>query len=377
MGHLARRTLLKGLGATIALPMLEAMQPTQTLRLAFVYVSHGVVQDRWLIQDLKPLQNLSGKFSVVSGLSHREADSKGDGSGDHVRASAAWLTGVHAYEGSDGQIKVGVSADQIAARALGKRSLELSTEAPSGTALLDCVSWFDETTPNLPEYRPRAVFERMFGGGSGSVLDDVREQARGLAGKLGGNDRITLDGYLDDVRDVEKRLDPASFEEHAKVMFDLLVLAYRADLTRVATMILARELSERTYPEIGVPESHHRVSHHRHEPELLSKKARIDTYHVQMLGYFLEKMQAMPDGDGSLLDHSLILYGSGMGNGNLHRHNDLPVVLAGKLGGRLQTGYHYKCKPDTPMANLLVTILNRAGAPVEKLGDSTGPLELA
>lgn len=369
--HLARRTLLKGLGATIALPMLDAMAPAFTaqaapaLRLGFVYVSHGVIRDRWLTENLKPLENVSGLFNVFSGLSHRQADAPS--SGDHERASAAWLTGVHA---SEGPVRVGVSADQIAARALGTESLELSLDAPSGNALLDCISWRDENTPNVPESRPRIVFERLFGRGTrnqGSVLDTVREQARGLAGRLGGGDRLTLDAYLDEVRDIEKRLDPASFEEHAKVMSDLLILAYRADLTRVSTAILARELSERS----------HRVSHHREEPELVSQKARIDTYHVRMLAYLLEKMQATQDGDGTLLDHSLILYGSGMGNGNLHRHDDLPVLTAGNLGGRFATGYHYKCRMDTPMANLLLTILNRAGAPVEKLGDSTGMLELA
>jgi hypothetical protein len=377
--HLARRTLLKGLGATIALPWLDAMAPapnTQAapaLRLGFVYVSHGVIRDRWLTENLKPLEKMSVLFNVFTGLSHREAD--GQGSGDHLRASTAWLSGTQAREDASG-IKLAATADQIAARAIGRdsplRSLELSVDTPG-----DCISWRDENTPNVPENRPRAVFERLFGRAESSVLDAVRDQARGLAGWLGDGDRITLDGYLDAVRDVEKRLDPASFEEHAKVMFDLLILAWRGDLTRVSTMILARELSERTYPEIGIPGQHHRISHHREDAEMAEQKARIDTYHVRMLAYLLEKMQATRDGDGSLLDHSLILYGSGMSNGNLHRHDDLPVLAAGKLGGRFQTGYHYKCKPDTPMANLLVTILNRAGAPVEKLGDSTGTLELS
>lgn len=360
MGHLARRTLLKGLGASIALPMLEAMAPAPTPKLGFVYVSHGVIRDRWLTENLRPLE--SGRFNILSGLSHLQAD--GQGSGDHERASAAWLTGLHA---SENPVRVGVSADQIAARALRTKSLELSVEAPSGSALLDCISWRDEATPNVPENRPRAVFQRIFGRADGSVLDPVREQARGLAARLGSADRSTLDAYLDEVRDIEKRLDPASFEEHAKVMLDLLVMAYRTDQTRVATMILDRELSERS----------HRVSHHRDDPELVQQKARMDTHHVELFAYLLEKMQATPDGDGSLLEHSLILYGSGMGNANLHRHNDLPILLAGNLGGKFKTGYHYKCKMDTPMANLLVTILNRAGAPVEKLGDSTGTLELA
>ncbi len=221
------------------------------------------------------------------------------------------------------------------------------------------------------------------------------EEAKGLASSLGNSDRGKLNEYLDSVRDIEQRIQgsekqgaqsldlpdrpigiPASFEEHTKLMFDLQVMAYRADLTRVFSMIIARELSGRTYPEIGIPGQHHLISHHRDDKELMSQKARIDTYHVQMLGYLLEKMAATPDGDGSLLDHSLIMYGSGMGNGNLHRHTDLPILLAGKLGGKYKTGYHYDYKMDTPMANLLVTILDKAGVPIEKLGDSTGPLKL-
>jgi hypothetical protein len=213
---------------------------------------------------------------------------------------------------------------------------------------------------------------------------------------LGNSDRGKLSEYLDSVRDIEQRIQgaekqgtaqaidlperpigiPASFEEHTKLMFDLQIMAYRADLTRLFSLIMARELSGRSYPEIGIPGQHHLISHHRDDKDLMSQKARIDTYHVQLLGYFLEKMAATPDGDGSLLDHSLIMYGSGMGNGNLHRHTDLPILLAGKLGGKYKTGYHYDYKMDTPMANLLVTILDNAGIPIEKLGDSTGPLKL-
>jgi hypothetical protein len=199
------------------------------------------------------------------------------------------------------------------------------------------------------------------------------QETQSLASTLGNSDRGKLNEYLDSVRDIEQ---PERFEEHTKLMVDLQIMAYRADLTRVASMILARELSGRTYPMIGIPGQHHLISHHRDDKELMAQKARIDTYHVQLLGYLLEKMAATPDGDGSLLDHSLIMYGSGMGNGNLHRHTDLPILLAGKLGGKFETGYHYDYKMDTPMANLLVTILDRAGLPIEKLGDSTGPLKL-
>jgi hypothetical protein len=257
------------------------------------------------------------------------------------------------------------------------------------------------------ENQPRVVFERLFGDGgsaaqraarakkTGSILDSVMEEASGLASSLGNSDRSKLGEYLDSVRDIEQRIQttesktaqnlelpdrpigiPDSFEEHTKLMFDLQIMAYRADLTRVFSFIMARELSGRTYPMIGIPGQHHLISHHRDDAELMSQKARIDTYHVQMLAYLLEKMQATPDGDGSLLDHSLIMYGSGMGNGNLHRHSDMPVLLAGKLGGKFKTGYHLDYKMDTPMANLLVAILDKAGVPIEKLGDSTGPLKM-
>ncbi len=433
----ARRTLLKGLGAAVALPALDSMFPALTAqtastpRLGWVYASHGVIFDQWkptkigkdfeLTPNLKPLEKLNGQFNILTGLSHLEADTKGDGSGDHTRASAAWLTGVHAYDRTRPgvEVKLATTADQIAAQVLGKNSpipsLELTVDTASQGSCdsgdcfyVNTISWRNDTTPNMTENHPRVVFERLFGdGGSaaqrlartqkeGSILDSVMDEARGLANSLGNSDRGKLNEYLDSVRDIEQRIQgaekqgvaqaidlperpigiPASFEEHTKLMFDLQVMAYRADLTRVFSMIIARELSGRTYPEIGIPGQHHLISHHRDDKELMSQKARIDTYHVQMLAYLLEKMAATPDGDGSLLDHSLIMYGSGMGNGNLHRHTDLPILLAGKLGGKYKTGYHYDYKMDTPMANLLVTILDNAGVPIEKLGDSTGPLKL-
>jgi hypothetical protein len=292
--------------------------------------------------------------------------------------------------------------------------MELSVDTPSQGACdsgdcfyVNTVSWRNPATPNMTENHPRVVFERLFGDGgsrdqrlartkkTGSILDSVMEEASDLANTLGNSDRSKLGEYLDSVREVEQRIQtaekqggesielpdrpigiPDSFEQHTKLMFDLQIMAFRADLTRVFSLIMARELSGRTYPMIGIPGQHHLISHHRDDAELMSQKARIDTYHVQMLAYLLEKMQATPDGDGSLLDHSLIMYGSGMGNGNLHRHSDLPVLLAGKLGGKFKTGYHYDYKADTPMANLLVTILDKAGVPIEKLGDSTGPLKL-
>jgi hypothetical protein len=433
---MARRTMLKGLGVSLALPMLDSMIPALSAaapsipRLGWVYVSHGVIWSQWkptqlghgfeLTPNLKPLEKLNGQFNILTGLSHLEADTKGDGSGDHTRASAAWLTGVHAYDRTRPgvEVKLATTADQLAAQVLGKNSQIPSIEMTVDTASAgscdsgDCfyvntVSWRNPSTPNIPENQPRVVFERLFGDGgstaqrlarakkTGSILDSVMEEASGLASSLGNSDRSKLGEYLDSVRDLEQRIQgtetttaqnlelpdrpvgiPDSFEEHTKLMFDLQIMAYRADLTRVFSMIIARELSGRTYPMIGIPGQHHLISHHRDDAELMSQKARIDTYHVQMLAYLLEKMQATPDGDGTLLDHSLIMYGSGMGNGNLHRHSDMPVLLAGKLGGKFKTGYHLDYKMDTPMANLLVAILDKAGVPIEKMGDSTGPLKM-
>jgi len=433
---LSRRTMLRGLGATVALPMLDSMIPAlsaqakPTMRLGWVYVSHGVIWSQWkptkigagfeLTPNLKPLEKLQGQFNVLTGLSHLEADTKGDGSGDHTRASAAWLTGVHAYDRTRPgvEVKLATTADQLAAQVLGKnspiQSIELSVDTPSQGSCdsgdcfyVNTVSWRNPSTPNMTENQPRVVFERLFGDGgsqaqrmartkkAGSILDSVAQEAADLANTLGNSDRSKLGEYLDSVREVEQRIQnaekqggesidlpdrpigiPDSFDQYCKLMFDLEVMAYRADITRVTSMILARELSGRAYPMIGIPGQHHNISHHRDDADLMSQKARIDTYHVQMLSYFLEKMASTPDGDGSLLDHSLIMYGSGMGNGNLHRHSDMPVLLAGKLGGKFKTGYHFDYKMDTPMANLLVTILDKAGVPIEKMGDSTGPLKL-
>ena len=433
---LARRTFLRGVGASVALPLLDSMVPAlrgstkQPPRLGWIYVSNGIIQSQWkpaktgfgfdLPPILKPLASVQDRVNVLSGLSHLEANTKGDGSGDHTRASAAWLTGVHAYDRTQPGVptKLAITADQLAAKALGQTtqlpSLEMTVDTPSQGSCdsgdcfyVNTISWRSESTPNMPENQPRIIFERLFGDGgssaqraararvTGSVLDSVAEETASLAATLGRKDRSKLGEYLDSVREIEKhiqtteaegaqRIDlpdrpvdiPATLEQHTKLMFDLQVLAFQADLTRVFTFILARELSLRTYPSIGVPEPHHSVSHHRDDPELVAKKARIDTHHVELLTYFIEKLKNTPDGDGSLLDHSLIMYGGGLGNGNLHRHEDLPCLLAGKLGGKFKTGQHVAYKMDTPMTNLLVAILDSAGTHIDKLGDSTGPLAM-
>jgi hypothetical protein len=432
---LPRRTMLKGM---IALPVLDAMLPALSAqakkkappRLGFVYGAHGIIHSQWkptttgknfaLSPNLKPLEGLREHLNVLSNLSHLEADTKGDGSGDHNRAAAAWLTGVHAYDRTrpGAEIRLATTVDQIAAKHLGRETQVPSIEMTLDTASQgscdsgDCfyvntVSWRNETTPNSPEVHPRIVFERLFGDGgspeqrkarlqsSGSILDSVLEETSSLTAQLGRSDTSKLNEYLDSIREVERGIEaaesqvaqslelpdrpigiPGSFEEHCKMMFDLQLIAFRADVTRVFSLIMARELSDRSYAKIGAPGSHHLTSHHRNDPQLMDQKARIDTYHMQHLGYFLEKLAATPDGDGSLLDHSLIMFGSGMGDGNLHRHSDLPVLLAGKLGGKFQTGYHLAHKQDTPMSNLLMTILDGVGIPIEKVGDSTGELLL-
>lgn len=429
---LPRRTFLRGAGTALALPLLDAMVPALTAktvsppRLGFIYAANGVIQDQWtpktegagfeLTPILAPLVKVRSYVNVLSGMAHLQADTFGDGTGDHPRASAAWLTGVHAYDRTQpgAEVRLATTADQLAAAVIGKGtpvpSLELTVDFPTQGACdsgdcfyVNTVSWRNATTPNPAETHPRVVFERLFGDGgdaaarqarmrnTGSILDSLNHEMARLAKDLGRGDRTKLNEYLDSVREIEQRVKspemtpsqsieltdrpteiPDNFDAHTKLMFDLTVLAFRADITRVFSMILSRELSSRTFAFIGVPDQHHAVSHHRNDAGMIAKKAKIDTYQAQLLAYFLEKMQEANDGDGNLLDHSLVLYGSGMGDGNLHRHFDLPCLTAGKLGGGFQPGRHIRYPDKTPMTNLLVAMLDKVGAPVESLGDSTG-----
>jgi hypothetical protein len=434
---LSRRTFLRGAGVAMTLPFLDSMVPAlssqslkSTPRLGFIYFANGVILDQWkpkttgegfeLSPTLKPLEPVKSQLNVISGLAHSQADTFGDGTGDHPRASAAWLTGVHAYDRTQPgvEVRLATTADQIAARVMGKQtqipSLEMTVDFPTQGACdsgdcfyVNTISWRNETTPNPAETHPRIVFERLFGDGgssaqrlsrlknTGSILDSVSEEVMALSKTLGRGDRTKLNEYMDSVREIEQRIQgaeaqgthsielperpmdvPDSFDDYTKLMLDLTALGFQADVTRVFTMIFARELSTRTFASIGVPDQHHGVSHHRNDPGLIAKKAKIDIYHVQLLSHFLTRLQATPDGDGSLLDHSLILYGGGMGDGNLHRHFDLPTLLAGNLGGKFKTGSHYAFPDKTPMTNLLLTILDRAGVHIDKLGDSTAPLAI-
>jgi hypothetical protein len=432
--YLSRRVLLRGVGASIALPLLDSMVPALTAqnrtaahsvnRLGFVYVPHGAIMQRFTPANegrdfafspiLSPLEPYRERIVVVSGLAHRTADN----AGVHSMSPPTWLSGVRPAEKS-ADIRGGITADQIAAAKIGQEtqlpSLELATEDHSNLigacdggyscTYINTLSWSTPKTPLPMEINPRTVFERLFGdGGSaaqrrtrgeqdGSILDAVTQQATRLRARLGAEDRVRLGEYLDNVREIERRLarpgshnDPAeasesapvgipdSFEEHVKLMFDLQAVAFQSDITRVSTFMMARELSQRTYPQVNVSDPHHSVSHHQDDPVKIDALTRVQTYHARMLGYYLEKLRSISDGDGTLLDHALILYGSNMSNSNLHNHYPLPVVLAGGAAGRLQGNRHLKCAQETPMTNLLVSMLEKSGTPIDRLGDSTGTI---
>jgi len=439
---LHRRTFLRGIGTTLALPLLDAMVPAMAatrvtsanpaVRLGFVYVPNGIIQKGWLpsttgagfefASTMKPLEPFRDKLLVLSNLMQNGGRALGDGAGDHARAGASWLTGVHPKKTEGVNIMAGVSADQIAAKELGKKtqlaSLEIGLEEPTlagscdtgySCAYTNTISWRTPTTPNPMEINPRAVFERLFGDGDStepaarlklmredrSILDFVREDVARLEPGLGSRDKSKLNEYLDGIREVERRIQkaeeqsatmkmpllerpssiPDEFEEHAKLMSDLMVIAYQTDMTRVISFMMAREGSNRSYRSIGVSDGHHSVTHHQNDPEKIAKTMKIDELHVRSFAYLLNKMNSTPDGDGTLLDHSVILYGSSISDGNVHTHHDLPLVLAGGASVRIKSGRHIRYAPETPMNNLLLTMLDRSGVPAETLGDSTGKLD--
>jgi hypothetical protein len=439
---LHRRTFLRGIGTTLALPLLDAMIPAMAatrvtpanpaVRLGFVYVPNGIIQKGWLpsttgagfefASTMKPLEPFRDKLLVLSNLMQNGGRALGDGAGDHARAGASWLTGVHPKKTEGVNIMAGVSADQIAAKELGKKtqlaSLEIGLEEPTlagscdtgySCAYTNTISWRTPTTPNPMEINPRAVFERLFGDGDStepaarlklmredrSILDFVREDVARLEPGLGSRDKSKLNEYLDGIREVERRIQkaeeqsatmkvpllerpssiPDEFEEHAKLMSDLMVIAYQTDMTRVISFMMAREGSNRSYRSIGVSDGHHSVTHHQNDPEKIAKTMKIDELHVRSFAYLLNKMNSTPDGDGTLLDHSVILYGSSISDGNVHTHHDLPLVLAGGASVRIKSGRHIRYAPETPMNNLLLTMLDRSGVPAETLGDSTGKLD--
>jgi hypothetical protein len=439
---ISRRAVLRGLGASVALPLLEAMQggplrggpadrPGVPLRMAFFYVPNGVHMPDWsprsegagfeLPAILEPLHPVKDDLLVLSGLTLNPARALGDGGGDHARAMASFLTGCHPRKTDGADLRAGISVDQVAARAIGRStrfpSLELGCEG--GKDAGDCdhgyscayqsnLSWRSESTPVAKQINPRLVFDRLFGrpaGGEGgmdpaqadrrrkSILDLVAEDAGRLKAVLGVSDRRKLDEYLTGVREIEQRISgarpavdvghakyprplgiPADFQEHARLMADLLALAFRCDLTRVATFVLANDGSNRSYPAVGVPDGHHDLSHHGGDEAKQVRIRRINRFHVGQFAYLLQRCRSIAEGPGNLLDHCMIVYGSGISDGNSHSHDDLPILLAGKGKGTIKTGRHLRYPEETPLTNLFVSMLDRMGISIRGFGDNTGRL---
>ncbi len=448
--RITRRTVLRGLGAAVSLPWLEAMsfgadgvskgaaaagilsgKGTAPLRMAFLYVPNGMHMQALtptavgkafeLTPLLSPLAKYKDDLLVLTGLAQDHAFAHKDGAGDHARSLAVFLTGVHVLK-SDKEIHCGVSVDQLAASKIGDRtrfpSLEIGIDrgAQSGNcdsgyscAYSSNIAWKSPTTPVAKEVNPRLVFERLFGdadSSSGSadervrrrylrksVLDFVAEDARNLAPILGLNDRRKLDEYMTSVREIERRIaraehkigDPAApkhqppgipkdNQEHIRLMMDMLVLAFQTDQTRIATFMLANEGSNKSYEFIGVPEGHHDLSHHGGDPKKHEKIKKINDYHIKQYAYLLERLKSIREGDGTLLDHSMIVYGSGISDGNKHNHDNLPIIMAGRGNGTIHTGRHVKLEKTTPLNNLYVEMLDRVGVKVDRFGDSDGRL---
>jgi hypothetical protein len=435
--HIPRRTFLRGMGVTLALPLLDSMVPARTLlaqtaakgasRIGFVYIPHGAIMSKWtpategagfeFTDILKPLEPFREYVNVISGLGHKAADT----TAVHSLSPTTWLSGVRpkATQGVDAY--AGVTADQVAAQAIGQEtvlpSMELATEDHSGLIgscdrdygciYMNTLSWRTPTTPMPMEINPRKVFERMFGqGGSAeervariqedrSILDAITKDAASLQLRLGPSDRQTMTQYLENIREIERRIEraeknqgdealllparpagvPFDFEEHVRLMYDLMLLAYQANITRVITFMVSREVSNRTYPQVGVADGHHAISHHQNRAEKMEKNVRIQTFNVGMFAEFVKKLQDTPDGDGSMLDHMVLLYGSNMSNSNAHDHFPLPNLVLGGAAGRMKGGRHLRYPDHTPMTNLLVSMLDKAGVRQETLGDSTGRLE--
>ncbi len=403
------------------------------VRLAFIYVPNGIVMDAFtpkvtgtdyeLTRVLQPLAAFRSDLLILSGLKDQNGEAGPDGAGDHARAGASFLTGVRPKKTAGADIKGGISADQVAARFLGNRtrlaSLELGCDdsrtvgnCDSGysCAYSNSISWRSPNTPMPPEVNPRQVFERLFGAEDlslppavrarrarlrKSILDIVQSDTKKLVSNLGAADRRKIDEYLTAVREIEQRIArsekdniqlptpdrekpagvPVEFSGYIKLMYDLQVLAFQTDSTRISTLMVGREGSNRVYPEIGVPDSHHSITHHRNMPEFVEKVTKINVHHTELFGYFLNRMKNTPDGAGNLLDNSMIVYGSGLSDGNQHLHGDLPVILAGRGKGALKSGRHVAYEKGTPMTNLYMTLLDRMGVRPESIGDSTGTVQ--
>ena len=437
---LPRRTVLRGMGSLVALPLLGAMVPALTAtgrtaaapisRLGFFYAPNGMFlpnfhptgnggRDYKITRILSPLKDYREQMIVVSGLSNNGLVSPNEGGGVHTRAHGGWLSGVLPKRTEGADIEAGKTVDQFAADVLGKdtslRSLELTTE--SNFTVGNCengysctyqnsTSWRSPTTPLYHERDPRVVFQRLFGDGGSvearlaqmqadrSILDSVTDSINQLERKLGPSDRVMMEEYLDAVREIERRIQrtvqnnasgplptaqqpagvPDTYEEHVDTLFEMLVLAYQADITRVSCFQMARELSGRTYPNIGVPEGHHTVSHHQLNPHNIEQYTKINIHQVSLFSKLIDRMHNTPDGDGSLLDHSIMMYGTGMGDGDHHTPYDLPVILVGGGSGQMKGGRHIKYAMHTPFMNLGLTLLDKVGVQVDSISDSTGLL---
>lgn len=447
----SRRTFLRGLGATVALPFLESAptvaaavvnnslgknsaDATPPQRLAFIYIPNGVQVPEWtplreganyaLTPILEPLKQFQRDVLVLTGLTHDKARGNDDAGGDHARSCASFLTGVQPVKTGGADIRLGPSVDQIAADVIGQdtrlRSLQLGCDKGDNPGVCDSgyscaytrnISWRSETLPMPKEIDPRVVFERMFGSGDTredrvgtarrrqerrSILDFVLGQARGLEGRVGAKDRQKLDEYFSAIRDVERRLEatesgavrrpetdaaappagiPKAYRDHLRLLSDMMVLAFQGDVTRVSTFMYANAGSNRNYRFIGVPEGHHELSHHGGDLKKQAKIAQINHFHIQQFAYLLGRLKSIREGDGTLLDNCMIVYGSGISDGNKHNHEDLPILVAGRGGGTLDSGRHVRYPAETPLTNLYLSLLERVGMSTESLGDSTGRLE--
>jgi hypothetical protein len=438
--QVSRRTVLRGLGVSLALPWLEATSAVakssaaaaSPTRMAFIFVPNGVVLNEWtptttgygfeLPSILQPLAPVKNKTLVLSGLTHDKGRANGDGAGDHARSASVFLTGAQPRKTDGENIRSGVSVDQVAAKAIGQRtrfsSLELGVDPGRNAGNCDSgyscayssnISWSSESTPVGKEVNPRLVFERLFAAGKASeidrsqqqrealrksVLDFVTDDAKRLQSKLGRNDNRKLDEYLTGVREVERRMEaenvskprdidmdyvmpdgiPGDYQDHMRLMCDMMVLAFQTDSTRIATMMFANAGDNKNYRKIGVPDGHHDLSHHGDNPEKLSKIAKINRFHVQQLSYLLQKMDAVREGENTLLDNSMICYGSAISDGNRHNNENLPILLAGGGGGTLHAGRHLRYATETPLCNLFMSMLQRMDVDVPFVGDSTGRL---
>lgn len=437
-----RRTFLRGMGTVVALPMLEAMMPlsalaqspkNRPLRLAYIFVPNGVNMADWTPQKegtgfelpyiLEPLRGVRDSLLVLTGLTADKARPNGDGAGDHARSAAAWLTGCQPRKTAGADIRVGISADQLAAQRVGHKtpfpSLEIGCErgAQAGNcdsgyscAYSSCISWRSATTPVAKEVDPRLVFERFFSNGDPeetaesrarrnryrlSILDMVEEDAGRLKAKLGAHDRNKLEEYFSSVREIELRLQrvekegnaygvdeskkpagiPSHYGEHIRLMGDMMVLAFQADLTRICTFMFANEGSNRSFKIIGIGDGHHDLSHHGNDQSKIAKIRQINRFQVEQLAYIVNRMQAIREGDSTLLDNSMIVFGGGISDGDRHNHDDLPIILLGKGSGTIRTGRHLRYPLNTPLNNLHLSLLDRMGVHAETLGDGTGRLQ--